>query len=270
MTTPLPSPDTQTRSPNAQHLASKFGNTALVIAGALLSLALIASSWIIASHFKQLKQSGSITVKGLAEAPYTADLAQMQLGISSWGADYATALSQGKKDFAALQQFVANKGFAKTDQHSTLIEISPYYEDYMDENGNHRSRQNGYSAVQTLSIHSKDLKKITDMLAQVQDYRTQHSEVTFDNPQYLLSNLEQIKHELIGKATEDANKRAQEFAKTGNAKVGVMRSASQGSFNILNADNPETDNADYGGTYDKSTTNKLVRLVVTIDYSIEQ
>ena len=71
-------------------------------------------------------------------------------------------------------------------------------------------------------------------------------------------------------ASADANKRAEEFAKTGHAKVGVMRSASQGSFNILDAHNPDTDDSDYGGTYDKDGVDKLVRLVVTIDYAIEQ
>ena len=144
-----------------------------------------------------------------------------------------------------------------------------YYEDYIDENGQSRSRQNGYKAVQNLSISSKELNKITSMLSLIQNYRINHESVTFDNPQYLLSDLEKIKHDLIGKATEDANKRAAEFAKTGNAEVGVMRSASQGSFNILDANNPESDDSEYGGTYDKDGVDKLVRLVVTIDYTID-
>ena len=133
-----------------------------------------------------------------------------------------------------------------------------------------RTVQNGYKATQTLSISSQELNKITNMLAQVQNYRISHESVTFEKPQYLLNDLEKIKHDLIAKATDDANKRAEEFAKTGHAKVGVMRSASQGSFNILDAHNPDSDDSDYGGTYDKDGVDKLVRLVVTIDYAIEQ
>lgn len=255
--TPPPQPDNKNSLP-------------LIIFGIILAIGLIAAAFVLGTQFKNLKQSGTITVKGLAEAPYKANLAQIQMGVSAWGQDYAGALANGKNDFKALQQFVASKGFSVSSQNVTPISVEPYNEDYVDEQGQTRTRQNGYKATQTLSISSQELNKITNMLAQVQNYRISHESVTFEKPQYLLNDLEKIKHDLIAKATDDANKRAEEFAKTGHAKVGVMRSASQGSFNILDAHNPDTDDSDYGGTYDKDGVDKLVRLVVTIDYAIEQ
>ena len=257
----LPTPPLQTDSKNS---------LPLIIFGIILALGLIAAAFVLGTQFKNLKQSGTITVKGLAEAPYKANLAQIQMGVSAWGQDYAGALANGKNDFKALQQFVASKGFSVSSQNVTPISVEPYNEDYVDEQGQTRTRQNGYKATQTLSISSQELNKITNMLVQVQNYRISHESVTFEKPQYLLNDLEKIKHDLIAKATDDANKRAEEFAKTGHAKVGVMRSASQGSFNILDAHNPDTDDSDYGGTYDKNGLDKLVRLVVTIDYAIEQ
>jgi hypothetical protein len=257
----LPTPPLQTDNKNS---------LPLIIFGIILALGLIAAAFVLGTQFKNLKQSGTITVKGLAEAPYKANLAQIQMGVSAWGQDYAGALANGKNDFKALQQFVASKGFSVSSQNVTPISVEPYNEDYVDEQGQTRTRQNGYKATQTLSISSQELTKITNMLAQVQNYRISHESVTFEKPQYLLNDLEKIKHDLIAKATDDANKRAEEFAKTGHAKVGVMRSASQGSFNILDAHNPDTDDSDYGGTYDKDGVDKLVRLVVTIDYAIEQ
>lgn len=257
----LPTPPLQTDNKNS---------LPLIIFGIILALGLIAAAFVLGTQFKNLKQSGTITVKGLAEAPYKANLAQIQMGVSAWGQDYAGALANGKNDFKALQQFVASKGFSVSSQNVTPISVEPYNEDYVDEQGQTRTRQNGYKATQTLSISSQELNKITNMLAQVQNYRISHESVTFEKPQYLLNDLEKIKHDLIAKATDDANKRAEEFAKTGHAKVGVMRSASQGSFNILDAHNPETEDSDYGGTYDKDGVDKLVRLVVTIDYAIEQ
>jgi len=257
----LPTPPLQTDNKNS---------LPLIIFGIILALGLIAAAFVLGTQFKNLKQSGTITVKGLAEAPYKANLAQIQMGVSAWGQDYAGALANGKNDFKALQQFVASKGSSVSSQNVTPISVEPYNEDYVDEQGQTRTRQNGYKATQTLSISSQELNKITNMLAQVQNYRISHESVTFEKPQYLLNDLEKIKHDLIAKATDDANKRAEEFAKTGHAKVGVMRSASQGSFNILDAHNPDTDDSDYGGTYDKDGVDKLVRLVVTIDYAIEQ
>ena len=50
---------------------------------------------------------------------------------------------------------------------------------------------------------------------------------------------------------------------------GMMRSASQGAFNILSATSTDNDDSDYGGTYNKDTIDKKVRLVVTIEYGID-
>lgn len=65
-------------------------------------------------------------------------------------------------------------------------------------------------------------------------------------PEYLVSNLEEIKMSLIANATKNAYSRANEFAKVGNVHVGMMRSASQGAFYIL-PESGSDDDSDYGG-----------------------
>lgn len=84
----------------------------------------------------------------------------------------------------------------------------------------------------------------------------------------MVSNLEEIKMSLIANATQNAYLRANEFAKVGSVKVGAMRSASQGAFYILPESGSDSD-SDYGGAYDKTTINKIARVVVTINYAIE-
>jgi len=69
--------------------------------------------------------------------------------------------------------------------------------------------------------------------------------VTYSAPMFLVSNLEDVKMSLIGAATQNAKTRAQEFAKNGNVQVGLMRSASQGSFYVL-PDGASTDVDDAG------------------------
>ena len=111
----LPTPPLQTDNKNS---------LPLIIFGIILALGLIAAAFVLGTQFKNLKQSGTITVKGLAEAPYKANLAQIQMGVSAWGQDYAGALANGKNDFKALQQFVASKGFSISSQNVTPI-VSP-------------------------------------------------------------------------------------------------------------------------------------------------
>ena len=80
--------------------------------------------------------------------------------------------------------------------------------------------------------------------------------------------MESIKRKLISQATQDALVRAEKFAKTGKMKVGAMKSASQGSFDIQSTTTSDDVNSDYGGGYDTTTIDKKVRLVVTIQYQI--
>lgn len=50
------------------------------------------------------------------------------------------------------------------------------------------------------------------------------------NPEYLVGTLEKVKMSLIADATRNAHDRATEFARSGEASVGAMRSASQGAL----------------------------------------
>jgi hypothetical protein len=73
---------------------------------------------------------------------------------------------------------------------------------------------------------------------------------------------------LIAAAMQNSRTRAGEFAKNGDVKVGAMRSASQGAFYILPA-GADQDVSDWGGAYDKTSVDKVARVVVTVDYGID-
>ena len=132
-----------------------------------------------------------------------------------------------------------------------------------------RSVQEGFEAAQSLTVNTPDLAKIQAASKAILQFEAEGNPVEHEQPLFMVSGLEAVKMSLIGAATQNAYLRATEFAKNGNAKVGAMRSASQGAFYILAADaDAEVD--DYGGRYDKTTIDKLARVVVTIEYNIAQ
>lgn len=73
------------------------------------------------------------------------------------------------------------------------------------------------------------------------------------NTQYLYTNLDKIKPEMIAEATRDARRAAEQFAKDSGSGVGAIRTAQQGLFSIDDRDqfSPEF---------------KKVRVVTTVDY----
>ena len=239
-----------------------------LISATVLALGLTAAAWTLGSQLDRVRETGVITVKGLAEAEYKASMGTWRIGVATWGADYASALAAQKSALAKVNQFLKNQGFSQEQLQLEEINVSAHEEMFTDDNGREHTRQNGYDAERYYIVSTKELPKLQKAVQAVQKLRSDHESVRFSPPKYYLEELESIKRKLISQATQDALVRAEKFAKTGKMKVGAMKSASQGSFDIQSTTPSDDVNSDYGGGYDTTTIDKKVRLVVTIQYQI--
>jgi hypothetical protein len=196
-----------------------------------------------------------------------ADLAEWTLGIQVKSAQFADTLEKLRQSCPALEAFLAQQGFPPASLETGNEQVEANMVEEYTEHGM-RYMQQGYKGSQEIRIRSKDLARVALAHKAVIQLVAEGKPVVYRNPLYLIDDLESIKMSLIGAATRNARQRAEEFAKVGNARVGAMRSASQGAFYILPA-NAESNADDYGGVYDKSAIAKKARVVVTIDYGIE-
>ena len=240
----------------------------LLLPALVLAVGIAAGAGVLGSQLKNLRQPGEITVKGLAEENYQADSAEWKLSMALHYPDYATSMAGLKRYTPVLINFLKSQGFSDNEMRLENPQITVHRKEIY-ENDRYRYVDDGYNATQSVLVNTKDLSKLKQAYDNALNFRAEQIGFRFDEPQYLLGNLEEIKHSLIAKATQDAHRRAEEFAKTGNGKVGAMKSASQGSFNIYSDSIADNDDGDYGGTYSKSTVGKRVRLVVTVKYGIE-
>ena len=241
----------------------------LAVFGLILALGLMASAFILGNQFKNFRQTGSISVKGLAEEYYTSTQGTWTIKVSAWGSTYNEAMAENQRNLNATVAFLKEQGFTAKDREIGDLDVSTYTEYYENEKGQTKGRQNGFTASRRINISTKELNKLQKAMANIHQLVATNQYIDFMEPQYYLENLETIKRELISKATQDAHVRAEEFAKTSNVKLGVLKSASQGPF-YIQAPNPDAeDTSDYTGSYDTSTIEKKARLVVTIEYAIE-
>ncbi|HEU4778263.1 MAG TPA: SIMPL domain-containing protein [Steroidobacteraceae bacterium] len=184
------------------------------------------------------------------------------------GATIAEALGKLRQERPALDQFLAAAGFDAASLTESNESSEPNYEQVEGRNGNMRSVQEGYVARQSVTVNTADIGKIIAAARGIVQFEADGHPVSFGEPQFLVSNLEEVKMSLIAAAMQNSRTRAGEFAKNGDVEVGRMRSASQGAFYILAA-GADQDVSDWGGSYDKSTVDKIARVVVTVDYGIE-
>lgn len=236
----------------------------------ILSLGFIISAGVMGYALKQFNSTkNSITVKGLAEKPIQADSARWEIHLQTSHTfdTIPQAYQLLDQQMKELQSFFVEHGFKAADMQLGNKSSQPYYEEVNMGEGRINREFKGYMALQSLVIASRDIKKIEQ--AAKEAYLLDEKGIAIEQkPEYLVSNLEEIKMSLIANATKNAYSRANEFAKVGGVKVGMMRSASQGAFYIL-PESGSDDDSDYGGAYDKATINKIARVVVTINYAIE-
>jgi hypothetical protein len=243
---------------------------ALIILGVLLALGMSVAAYLLGMQTKQIGGGRqTITVKGLAEKPVKADIAEWTVGSSIRGDTEAQALARLREKQPRLREFLAAQGFADSVVRAAAEQIKEHFEEEETRSGEVRNVRRGYDASQSLVITTKDLSRIEAAAAAIVQFQVDGNPVYFGAPLFLVSGLEEVKMSLIGAATQNAKARAEEFAKNGGGtKLGPMRSASQGSFYILPA-RADNEVSDYAGTYDKSTIDKKARVVVTIEYGIQ-
>jgi len=240
-----------------------------VIRTIIFSIALVIAAAVLGYQVKQVGGGReSISVKGLAEKPIKADRAEWTVTLQVQGATIADALGKLRKERPALDQFLGKAGFEAAVLTESNESAEPNYEQVEGRNGNMRSVQVGHVARQSITINTADIGKILTAAKGVVQFEAEGHPVHYGEPQFLVSNLEDVKMSLIGAAMQNSRARAEEFAKNGGVEVGAMRSASQGAFYILPA-SANADVSDWGGTYDKSTVDKIARVVVTVDYGIK-
>ncbi len=236
----------------------------------IFSIALVIAASVLGYQVKQVGGGReSISVKGLAEKPVKADRAEWRVMIQVKGDTIAGALEKLRKERPQLDAFLVKSGFAPDSLAESNEAVEPNYEQVEGRNGNMRSVQQGHIARQSVTVSTADIAKITAASRAVVQFEAEGHPVSYGEPQYLVSNLEEVKVSLIAAAMENSRARAGEFAKSGDVKVGRMRSASQGAFYILPASGDQ-DVSDWGGAYDKTSVDKVARVVVTVDYGIDR
>jgi len=236
----------------------------LLLLGVFLCAGIIMGTFIISKTVEQVKfQNQRITVKGYAERTITSDIASWRGQITARSPELVTAYDNLQADLNKVLSYLEQKGISRDDVDIASVITSIQYK--RTANGMTTNIVEGYNLVQPVSITSSNIEQIAEISKEITVLIQQGVEFDSFPPQYFYTKLDDMKIELLGEATKNAYMRAEQLAVNSGSKVGNLKYASQGVFQITPVYSTQV--SDYG-TYDTSTIEKSVKAVVTIEYSI--
>jgi len=92
-------------------------------------------------------------------------------------------------------------------------------------------------------------------------------QITSDNPDYYYSKLDELKLNLIEKASENGRIRAEQIAKNSKSDLAGLKNARLGVFQILGKNSGES--YSWGGTFNTSSRMKTASITVKMDFEVE-
>jgi len=231
----------------------------IIIAAVILSIALGGGLMKVGSGFAS-RSSDGITVTGSAKISATADNAVWVLNVSLSSPAVATAVKKVDSDVAALSDYLIKAGIPS--DALTLGAVSTYAnEEYS--NGNATGRILSYRANREVTVRSKDVELISKLSQGIGTLLATGINVNNYGPAYYISNLPELRPQLMAEAMKDAKVRAEALTKAVGGDIGALVNVKAGPIQITTPDSTMT--ADYGA-YDTSTIEKTVTATVSVTF----
>ncbi len=220
--------------------------TSIVLAAFVLGLMLV---WTV----KTLKSfDDTVTVRGLCEKEVPADRVVLRVSYSEQDNSLADLRNTTENNDQAIITLLKKAGFTDDEIKYT----SPHFYDRYDSYYSSNNITFRYSASQTISVFTSKMDKVRDMQNSIDGELLKQNIITSTYASYEYNGLNDIKPTMIAESLDKARESAEEFAKNSHSKIGKMRTASQGYFEIDDLD-------------ENTPQIKKVRVVTTVEYYLK-
>jgi len=216
-------------------MENKFASKSIVLGFSLLLGFFLLGFFI----FKGLKTFSDkdrvVTVKGLAEMNMMATSATINLSFYFSGDDLRDVIKQTENKKNAIIAYLTNIGYTENDITINDIDITDrqkYYENQWENGKQIQVKIDRYIILQRLSVQSKDIKTTESKTSQIKLDLISKDLTSNITTNYFFPELNSIKPQLIAESTKNARIAGEQFANDSQAKLGKIKTASQGQITI--------------------------------------
>lgn len=244
----------------------------------IIGVSIIITALILGTAFKNRNENlDTISVVGLGTTDFVSDEILWSGNFATKSFDIKEAYNKMISDQKIVSDFFLSKGFKKEEFTFGAVQFNKRFREVRIENPENAYQTkyeqvfDGYEATQTITFSAKKnpdlMKRIEEVSSKTSELINSGIELTSNSIQYTYSNLPNLKHSLIEKASKDASERAQKIVKTADGSLGKLKSASMGVFQITGQGSTEEDS--YGGNFDTYSKNKTARITVRLEYELD-
>ncbi|MBW4513372.1 MAG: SIMPL domain-containing protein [Scytonematopsis contorta HA4267-MV1] len=229
-----------------------------------LSLALLGGSFVAAGAIRNLKQADdTLEVTGSAKRPIRSDYTIWRVSVSSEQPTAQAAYQELKNHTERLRRYLKEKQIPDDAIALGSIDASKVPEVI---NGRETGKILANRFNQRFEIRSSDVNRITQLSQQVTELINEGIPIASESPEYLYTQLSKLRVEMVAEATKDAKARAEAIARSTGNKVGRIRKAKTGVFQITS---PNSTAVSDSGVFDTSSINKDITAVVSVEFGVE-
>lgn len=235
----------------------------------VIGLAIVLAAVILGRHYNyKFRQQQTIQVTGGAEVNFKSDLIVWQGTYSRKAQTLEDAYARLKEDKQQVSDYLAKNGINADHVIFSAVDINKNFETQYDNSGRRTGEVfTGYTLTQTVKVQSKEIAKVEKVSREITGLIQSGVEFNSFPPSYYYTQLSDLKIDLLSKAAEDGRLRAETIAKNSGNKLGNLKTADMGVFQIIGQYSNE--NYTWGGAFNTQDKNKTASITVKMEFELK-
>jgi len=240
-----------------------------IITAVIIGICAVIAFALVSNAYKyRSKTMETIVVTGLAEKDFNSDLIVWSGTYARKSFDLKDAYSTLKNDENAIRSYLLKKGIAAGNMQFSSVMINKEFSQQTNANGQYMSQEfTGYNLMQTVTIESSEVDKLDKISREVAELIQSGIEFNSNPPMFYNTKLNEVKMELLGKASADARARAETIAKNAGSSLGELKKATMGVFQITGKNSNEA--YSYGGAFNTSNKYKTGSITIKMEFEAD-
>ncbi|HOW67067.1 MAG TPA: SIMPL domain-containing protein [Candidatus Paceibacterota bacterium] len=237
-----------------------------LLAGIFLAAGLVMASMVVTRTWLRIAEGQTVSVTGLARRAIQSDLIVWRGTFATESETLLRAQEVLKEQAGQVSAFLKAHGL--TNYLMAPIGISEIYARQRQNDNEEASSQKvvGYRLSQTVEVRSPEVDRVLRVMRQTSTLVEQGIAFVSAQPEFIYTRAGEAKVEMLAEAIQDAKARAEQIVGPGGRKLGPLRSARMGVFQITPAYSTATS---WEGINDTTSQEKTMSATVTATFSME-